>query len=109
VLEWLAIDAENTFCNDFNEAITYTPFGSAPIELYGLIFRQPASAFSGLPGAAGYKHEIMLPVSCLNGLEVINKGKDTVAFSNKIGGKKETFTVMQILQTDQGIWHLGVG
>ena len=109
LLDTLAYDAANTFLADFGETVTYTPVGNSPIALQALVYRLPASAAEGLSGSGVYKHEIMIACHPTAGVQVVNKGRDTVAFANRIGGTVESFVVREILQTDQGMWHLGVG
>jgi hypothetical protein len=109
LLNQLAIDAVSTFLTDFAETITYTPWQGAPIQIQAVIQRNVPSEIQGLPGASAYKHEIMIANDPTAGVAAINKSKDEVSFSNRVGEAAETFTVLQIIQNDQGIWHLGVG
>jgi hypothetical protein len=108
-LDTLAFDMVNTFLADFGEPLIYVSEGSAPISILAIIDREPASVFAGLSQSAGYKHTIVIANDPHFGRTVINKGKDVVIMANKIGGTNETFTVMNILKTDQGAWKLAVG
>jgi hypothetical protein len=109
ILDHLATDAIHTFITDFAERIQYVPYQGAPIPLRALVYRHVPTAIHGLAGADAYIHEIHIPNHPFHGVTVVNKGKDQVILTNKIGGSPETFTVTQIIGTDQGMWLLGVG
>ena len=107
-LEQLQADSES-FVRDFGEEIRFAPFQEAEVKVRAIIDRDPASAVPGFPGSGTYKHEIQIARHPRFGREKINKGKDAVWFSKVVGGPVEKYMVLQIIKSDQGMWHLGVG
>ena len=107
-LSGLAFDAINTFLVEFAETITYTPWQGTPFQIQAVINRDIPKEIQGLNGASSYDHEIMIANDPSAGVIAVNKGKDTVAFPNKVGGATMTFTVLQIIRQDEGMFHLAV-
>lgn len=112
-LDTLAYDAINVFCNDFAESVIYTPYEGTPKTYQAVIFREIPVVVAGLDGASSYKFELYLPndASGVDGPATINKGKDQVTLMTKVGVgvQPQSFVVLQIVQSDEGMWHLGIG
>ena len=104
-------DAKLAFLNasEFAEVISYTPFGGAAKLLSALIVRErleskgPDHSISITRGA-----EIFVANDAVSGVTSINKNNDKVSFPVQIGGPPVIWTVVEILQHDEGMWHLRV-
>jgi hypothetical protein len=104
----LATDAVNTFLVDFGESIVFLPYRNSPINMMALVYRQTAISIPGLSGAGVNPIELQIANDSVAGVTVVNKGKDKVILSDKVGGNNEEFTVIDIIQNDQGFWHLSL-
>lgn len=107
-LDLLAADAINTFMVDFGEQITYTQSGT-PLVRTALVFPKSPAAFLSMPGSVGYTLEIQIANDAMAGIDHVNINKDKVTITNQDTNTTEDFVVMQILDNDAGIWHLGIG
>jgi hypothetical protein len=101
----MAVTVLNT--NEFAEVITYTPYGGTAKQIAAQVERRrisPASEDSGrtLIGQV----EIYIANNESRGVTAVNKGRDTVIFPETLGGPDIEFVVVDILEQDQGMWHL---
>jgi len=102
-------DSVSCFLNndEFAEMITYTPKGGVGKSIRAQVFRRgivPASEDTGrvLQGQV----EIYIANDATYGVTSINKGGDTVSLPERTGGVSVTYSVADILQQDEGLWHL---
>ncbi len=107
----LLYDAKVAFLNssEFAEVITYTPYGGQAKFLSAIIVRErleskgPDHSISITRGA-----EIFVANDAASGVTSINKNNDKVSFPNQVGGSPVIWTVVEILQHDNAMWHLRV-
>jgi uncharacterized phosphosugar-binding protein len=105
----LAQDAIKAFLDGaaFAEDITYTPKVGVPKIIKAVIIRKridPANEDSGR--VLLNQAEVFLANDAVSGVTSINKGGDVVSFAETIGGAAITWVVADILEHDEGIWHL---
>lgn len=107
--EQLKNDAANVFLNsdEYAEWITYTPKGGAAKRIKAQIFRKQISPASEDAGRTLLNQvEIIIANNAAYGVTSINKGGDTVSLPERIGGENITWRVANILDQDEGLWHL---
>ncbi len=105
----LAQDAIKAFLDGeaFAEGITYTPKGSAPKQIKAVIIRKRIDpAYEDTGRVLLNQAEIFIANDATAGVTSINKGGDTVSFAETIGGTAVSWVVADILDHDEGIWHL---
>lgn len=105
----LAQDAVKTFLNldEFAEEITYTPKDGVAKVIKAVVNRQ---RIDPAPEDAGRilinQCEIFIANNNVSGIASVNKGGDVVSFAETIGGAVISWVVADILNQDEGIWHL---
>ncbi len=102
-------DAAKVFLNaaEFAEDVTYTPKAGVPKPVKAVINRRrldPASEDTGR--TLLNQAEIFVANDAVTGVTSINKGGDTVSFAETIGGAVISWVVADILNQDEGMWHL---
>jgi len=105
----LAQDAVKAFLDGFAfaEDITYTPKGSAPKQIKAVIIRKRIDpAYEDTGRTLINQAEIFIANDAAVGVASINKGGDAVSFAETIGGTNISWVVADILDHDEGIWHL---
>jgi hypothetical protein len=105
----LAQDAIKAFLDGaaFAEDINYTPKGSAPKQIKAVIVRKRLDpAYEDTGRVLINQAEIFIANDAAAGVTSINKGGDTVSFAETIGGAAINWVVADILDHDEGIWHL---
>ncbi len=105
----LAQDAIKAFLDGavFAEDITYTPKGSAPKLIKAVIIRKRLDpAYEDTGRTLINQGEIFIVNDATAGVTSINKGQDTVSFAETIGGAAINWVVADILDHDEGLWHL---
>ena len=105
----LAQDAVKVFLDGaaFAEDITYTPKAGAPKAIKAVIIRKrldPAHEDTGR--TLINQAELFVANDTIAGVTSINKGGDVVSFAETIGGAAISWVVADILNQDEGIWHL---
>lgn len=105
----LAQDAGKVFLNaaEFAEDITYTPKAGAPRLIKAVINRKRLDpAYEDTGRTLINQAEVFVANDAVTGVASINKGGDTAAFAETIGGVVISWVVADILNQDEGIWHL---
>lgn len=105
----LAVDMVNLFLNEneFAEYIAYTPKGGEEKTIKAIVDRRriaPAGEDTGrlLEGQV----EIIIANNETYGVSSVNKGGDKVTLPERIGGALIDFTVIDILNQDEGMFQL---
>ena len=104
-------DAKFAFLNssEFAEVITYTPYGGSAKFINSIIVRErleskgPDHTISLNRGA-----EIYIANDAALGVTSINKNNDKVSLPLQVGRSPVIWTVVEILQHDDAMWHLRV-
>ncbi len=105
----LKSDGLNTFLNtgEFAESIKYTPYGGAQKTISAIVDRQRNDT---APETAGrdmiHQMEIWMSNDPTHGISTINRGGDKVILPGVMGGADQTYVVVDILGSDDGMWHL---
>ena len=105
----LAADAVNIFlnANEFAEEITYTPKGESAKTIKAIVDRKRSDAADqGLGRIAQNQAEISIANDATNGVASVDKGDDEVSFPEVIGGPVISWSVIDILAMDEGMWRL---
>lgn len=105
----LAQDAGKVFLNnsEFAEDITYTPKAGTPLVIKAVINRKRLGpAYEDTGRTLLNQAEIFIANDAAAGVTSINKGGDTVSFAETIGGAVISWLVADILNQDEGMWHL---
>lgn len=105
----LAQDAIKAFLDGdaFAEDLTYTPKGGLPKVIKAVIIRKRIDpAYEDTGRTLINQGEIFIANDAAAGVVSINKGQDTVLFAETIGGTAINWVVADILDHDEGIWHL---
>lgn len=102
-------DAVQTFLNtdEFAETITYTPYGGTNKSIKALVDRkrlEPMTETSGrfLSNTA----EVMIANHATYGVTSVAKGYDKVIMEKSPGGDSQTWLVIDVMASDDGMWHL---
>jgi hypothetical protein len=102
-------DALNVFLNtgEFAETVSYTPKGGSAKTIKAVVNRERPDPAAEVSNRAYFNQlEIMIANDATNGIAAINKDGDTVSLPLRPGGVAVTFTVKDILSSDDGMWHL---
>jgi len=102
-------DVGKVFLNssEFAEDVIYTPKAGAPKPLKAVINRRRLDpAFEDTGRTLLNQAEIFIANDAAAGVTSINKGGDTVSFAETIGGAAISWVVADILNQDEGMWHL---
>lgn len=105
----LAQDAIKVFFDGdaFAEDLTYTPKGGLPKVIKAVIIRKRIDpAYEDTGRTLINQGEIFIANDAAAGVTLVNKGQDTVSFAETIGGTAINWVVADILDHDEGIWHL---
>lgn len=102
-------DAMNCFLNsnEFAEDITYCPHGGTNKSLKAVVNRQritPAGEDGGRTLAQDF--EVMIANDDTYGVTSIKKGYDKVIIAKTVSGDDATFVVAEVINQDDGMWHL---
>lgn len=91
----------------FAEDLTYTPKGGAPKIIKAVIIRKRLDpAYEDTGRTLINQGEVFVASDAVSGVTSINKGGDIVSFSETIGGTAINWVVADILEHDEGLWHL---
>ncbi len=105
-------DANNAFMNgnEHAEPITYNVDGSTATPIKAIVIRKPNQPASEDNARANINDfEIYISADPVLGIANIRRGKDTVIIPQYTGSSnKITCLVVEILQSDPGLWHLVV-
>lgn len=105
----LAQDALKAFLDGaaFAEDLTYTPKGGAPKIIKAVIIRKRLDpAYEDTGRVLINQAEVFVANDAAAGITVVNKGQDVVSFAETIGGAAINWVVADILDHDEGMWHL---
>jgi len=105
----LAQDAIKAFLDGaaFAEDLTYTPKAGAPKIIKAVIIRKRLDpAYEDTGRVLINQAEIFIANDAAAGVISINKGQDAVSFAETIGGTAINWVVADILDHDEGLWHL---
>ncbi len=105
----LVADAVNTFANsdEFAEDIVYTPKGQAAKTISAIVNRrQPAPSPENSGRSLTSSVEILIANDPDDGIISVNVGGDTAQLPERVGGNVATFVVADIIEQDDGMWHL---
>jgi hypothetical protein len=105
----LAQDAAQAFLNplEFAEDVIYTPKAGVPKAIKAVINRKRLDpAYEDTGRTLINQAELFVANDAIAGVTSINKGGDVVSFSETIGGAAISWVVADILNQDEGIWHL---
>lgn len=104
----MAADAAALMTTDeFAEAVSYTPSGSAPITINAIVERGRLQADAESGGRSlGKEIRISIARYATLGVLTVTKNADTVSLLENIGGTAVTFIVADILAQDDGMWYL---
>lgn len=99
----------NIFLNsdEFAEEITYTPNGGSPITINAIVTRSrldPAEEDGGR--ILQNQCEIQIANDATDGVTSVDKGNDMVSLPAVVGGDSVEWVVIDILEADEGAWHL---
>ncbi|MBI3991445.1 MAG: hypothetical protein HY350_04765 [Candidatus Omnitrophica bacterium] len=105
----MAVDAINSFLNtdEFGETIAYTPKDGVAKSIKALIIRNRLDR--GIEDSGRILHnqaEIYIANDATTGITSVNKGFDEVSFPEIIGGSSISWSVIDILSMDDGLWRL---
>ncbi|MDD5736679.1 MAG: hypothetical protein PHH20_00115 [Candidatus Omnitrophica bacterium] len=107
--EQLANDAKSAFLNagEFAESVTYTPKGGTAKIINAVINRKRLDpAYEDTGRTLINQAELFVANDALAGITSVNKGGDMVSFAETISGAVISWVVADILNQDEGIWHL---
>lgn len=107
--EQLASDTKSAFLNtgEFAESVTYTPKGGTAKVINAVINRKRLDpAYEDTGRTLINQAELFVANDAIAGVTLINKGGDVVSFAETIGGVVISWVVADILNQDEGIWHL---
>lgn len=107
--EQLNNDAVLAFLNtgEFAETITYTPKGGTAKTIAALIDRKPVNSVGEDSGRTLLGQiEIVIANDSENGISSINKGGDTVSLPERVGDADIEWSVIDIVDQDEGMWRL---
>ncbi|MDD5108299.1 MAG: hypothetical protein PHC29_02135 [Candidatus Omnitrophica bacterium] len=91
----------------FAEDLTYTPKAGVPKIIKAVIIRKRLDpAYEDTGRVLLNQGEIFIANDAAAGVTSINKGGDIVSFAETIGGAVISWIVADILDHDEGIWHL---
>jgi len=91
----------------FAEDVTYTPKGGMPKVIKAVIIRKRLDpAYEDTGRTLINQGEIFIANDAAAGIASINKGGDIVSFAETIGGAVINWIVADILDHDEGLWHL---
>lgn len=93
--------------DEYAEIILYTPKGGVAKSIKSIVDRKrilPAGENSGR--TLTNQVEIMIANDPTYGVSSVNKGGDTVSLPERIGGTSKSWVVADILEQDEGCWHL---
>ena len=98
----------------FQETVTYTPSGAAAKSISAVVVRGGGREGDEPPvrhGSASrqYDVEIWISTDATTGVEGVTPREDVVSLATTPGGSSEIYTVMAIIDSDSGAWHLGLG
>lgn len=102
-------DMVSVFLNTshFAENITYTPSGGSAKSIKALVIRQQLNPNSQDQNRTlGNTIEIYIAKDSTNGVATISRGLDKVSLPQTIGGSNVTWLVTDIIDHDDGSWHL---
>ena len=105
----LSKDMINTFLNtdEFAETVVYTPKGEAPREIKAIVNRRRIEPRAEDMGRVLTKEvELIVANDAEAGIVSVNKGQDEVSFPEVTGGPAISWIVTDILNQDEGAWHL---
>jgi hypothetical protein len=105
----LAEDAGKVFLNssEFAEDVIYTPKGASPLAIKAVVNRRRLDpAYEDTGRTLLNQAEIFIANDASLGVVSINKGQDTVSFAETLGGAVISWVVADILNQDEGMWHL---
>ena len=105
----LAEDMAKTFLNgeEFAEDVTYTPKAGMPKAIKAVINRKRLDpAYEDTGRTLINQAELFVANDATAGVVSINKGGDTVSFAEAVGGAVISWVVADILNQDEGFWHL---
>lgn len=105
-------DMINTFLNsnEHAEAISYTPYGGVAKSINAIVLRRRLDGIGPDRGMTMAKTcEIYIANNATSGVASVDKGRDKVSFAALVGGTARTWTVLEVMDSDDGAWHLLVG
>lgn len=105
----LSQDAGKVFLNssEFAEDVLYTPKGGISLAVKAVINRRRLDpAYEDTGRTLLNQAEIFIVNDASLGVVSINKGGDTVSFPETLGGAAISWAVIDILNQDEGMWHL---
>jgi hypothetical protein len=104
---WLA-DSAGDFFTEFGEAVTYLPSGGGSREIIAVVDREPPEELTG----GGHAPKVIISVAndSDDGISSseINKSKDKVELSVRIGETAQQRLITSIISQDAGMMMLGV-
>ena len=91
----------------FAEDLTYTPKAGVPKIIKAVIIRKRLDpAYEDTGRVLINQGEVFVANDAASGVASINKGQDTVLFAETLGGTAINWVVADILDHDEGLWHL---
>lgn len=102
-------DAVNTILDTgvFAEEITYTPKGGSEKTIKAIVIRSRLGTSGEDSGKILLNQaEVFIAYEDTYGVNNVIKGADTVSFPERIGGIDVTWKVMDVIDQDNGMWHL---
>lgn len=104
-------DAVKSFLNsaEFAESIVYTPSGGSPKTINAVIVRKRLDADQQDQGhLLENQCEVYVANDATSGVTSVTKGKDILSFPERVGGASVDWFVEDVIQKDDGMWHLVV-
>ena len=94
--------------NGPSETIQYTPFGGSPKSVNAVVNRaRPDSGVQDGGHLVGRQAEITISILATDGVASVNKGNDIVSMPIYNGGATNVdWRVIDVLEKDDGAWHL---
>jgi hypothetical protein len=102
-------DSKRIFLNsdEFAEEITYAPKAGSPKTIKAIVVRQRLDSGSEDQGRIlRNQAEIYIANDATGGVTSVDKGDDEASFPEIPGGSSVSWVVIDILGTDDGMWHL---
>lgn len=102
-------DAKAAFLNgdEFAESVVYTPNGGSPKTINAVVVRKQLEADEQDQGhVLENQCEVYVANHAVSGVTSVQKGKDVLSFPEQPGGVSIGWFVVDVIEKDDGMWHL---
>jgi len=105
----MAVDSETfTDTDAFGESVLYSPRNGTAVTIYAVVERDSRRLESMLGEAMIGAVEVWIRNDSLKGRASIDTGGDRVTLADRMNGTARSMKVAQIIDQDDGMWHLAL-